>query len=172
MTERPNAITFTGHPLTLVGPELTTGGPAPDFSLRDSGLAPVSLADTAGKTRIFVIVPSLDTPVCDAEARRFNESAATLSENAEVIVVSRDTAFAQGRWCAAAGIERLRMLSDHIDGNFGKAWGYYIKENGLLARAIVVLDPQNVVRYVQLVPAIEAEPNYDEALAAAKEIAG
>lgn len=170
--ERPGAITLHGNPLTLVGPELAVGQPAPTFEMRGADMQPVRLADTSGKTRIFVVVPSLDTPVCDQEARTFNERASELGPGVALYVVSRDTAFAQKRVCTTAGLDRVTTLSDHIDGNFGKAWGLYIKENGLNARAVVVLDPSDVVRYVQLVPAVEQQPDFDDALTAAKAVAG
>ena len=169
--ERPSALTLHGNPLTLVGSPLTVGNSAPAVTLRNVEMQPVTLADLAGKAKVFVVVPSLDTPVCEKEAKVFHERATELSGDVHVYVVSRDTVFAQKRYCAAHGVDRVTTLSDHIDGNLGKAWGLYIKENGLDARAVVILDATNTVRYHQLVPALEQEPNYDEALEAAKAVA-
>ncbi len=170
--ERSGVISLHGKSLTLVGPELKEGDKAPEFELRNSKLSKVTLAETSGKTRLFIVVPSLDTAVCDTEVRTFNEKIAGLGGGIATFVVSRDTAFAQQRFCGAANVGNMTALSDHIDGNFGKAWGLYIKENGLDARAIVVLDSEDTVRYVELVPALEQEPDYDAALNVVREVAG
>jgi len=165
--ERPAATTMRGNPLTLVGPELKAGDTAPDFSVLDSSLKPVHLADTAGKTRIFSVVPSLDTPVCDAQTKRFNEEAAKLG-GVEIYTVSMDLPFAQKRFCNSFALDNVKMLSDHKDASFGTAWGTLIKELRILSRAIFVLDPDNKVKYVEYVPEVADSPNFEAALAAAK----
>jgi thiol peroxidase len=172
MEERKGIVTFKGDGLTLVGPELTVGQKAPDFTLRDQGLGEVGLADGAGRVRIVATVPSLDTSVCATETRTFNEKAAAIGEEVEVLVVSRDLPFAQQRFCGAEGIDRVRTLSDYVDGSFGRAWGLYIKELGLLARAVIVLDGEGTVRYIELVPEVTDEPDYASALEAARDVAG
>jgi thiol peroxidase len=150
-----------------VGPELKPGDTAPDFSVLDSSLKPVSLADTAGKTRIFSVVPSLDTPVCDAQTKRFNEEAAKLS-GVDIYTVSMDLPFAQKRFCNSFALDNVKMLSDHKDASFGASWGTLIKELRILSRAIFVLDPDNKVKYVEYVPEVADSPNFEAALAAAK----
>lgn len=165
--ERPAATTMRGNPLTLVGPELKPGDTAPDFSVLDSSLKPVHLADTAGKTRIFSVVPSLDTPVCDAQTKRFNEEAAKL-KGVDIYTVSMDLPFAQKRFCNSFALDNVKMLSDHKDASFGAAWGTLIKELRILSRAIFVLDPNNKVKYVEYVPEVADSPNFEAALAAAK----
>jgi thiol peroxidase len=168
MEERNGIITFQGNPLTLVGKEVKVGTAAPDFQVVDNGLAPVTLADFAGKIKIVSAVPSLDTPVCDTETRRFNKEAADLPDNIVVLTISMDLPFAQARWCGAAGIDRVKTLSDYQDRSFADAYGLLIKELKLLARAVFVVDAANIIRYVQIVPEITAEPDYDAALNAAK----
>ena len=135
MSERNGIITFKGKPMTLLGPELKVGDKAPDFAVVDNRLATVSLAGSAGKIRIISAVPSLDTPVCDTETRRFNQEAATLPANVTVLTVSLDLPFAQKRWCGAAGIDRVVTLSDYRERSFGLAYGVLIKELMLLSRA-------------------------------------
>ena len=156
-----------GNPLTLVGPELKAGEPAPDFSVVDSSLKPVHLADTAGKTRIFSVVPSLDTPVCDAQTRRFNEEAANL-HGVDIYTVSMDLPFAQKRFCNSFALDNVKMLSDHKEGSFGESYGTLIKELRILSRAIFVLGPDNKLKYVEYVPEVADHPNYEAALAAVK----
>lgn len=168
MEERNGIITFQGNPLTLVGKEVKVGTAAPDFRVVDNGLAPVTLADFAGKIKILSAVPSLDTPVCDTETRRFNKEAADLPDNIVVLTISMDLPFAQARWCGAAGIDRVKTLSDYQDRSFADAYGLLIKELKLLARAVFVVDAANTIRYVQIVPEITEEPDYDAALNAAK----
>lgn len=168
MLERPGAVTFQGNPLTLVGKEVKAGDKAPAFQVLDNGLGPVSLANYAGKVVIISSVPSLDTPVCDLETRRFNEEAANLGKDVVVLTVSMDLPFAQARWCGAAGVSHVTTLSDHRDAGFGEAYGVLIKELRLLARAVFVVDRKGEVRYVELVKEITHEPDYDAALKAAK----
>ena len=143
--ERPGAVTMRGNPLTLLGSELHSGDDAPDFTVLNSSLQEVSLADTGGKTRIFSVIPSLDTPVCDAQTKRFNEEAAALGDDVAIYTISADLPFAANRWCGAAGVDRVVCLSDHRDMSFGGAYGTHVKELRLDARAIFVVDPQVVL---------------------------
>ncbi|GFK95197.1 putative thiol peroxidase [Fundidesulfovibrio magnetotacticus] len=168
MSERKGVVTIFGNPLTLLGPELTVGTKAPDFTVLDNDLNPKTLADYAGKVLVVAAVPSLDTPVCDMETRRFNTEASKLGADVRILTISMDLPFAQKRWCAAAGIDQVVTLSDHRDAAFGQAWGVLIKELRLLARAVFVLDGEGVVRHAQIVPEVTHEPDYDAALAVAK----
>lgn len=158
--------TFHGNPLTLVGPELKIGEAAPDFTALANNMSPVHLTDYAGKTVIISAVPSLDTPVCDTETRRFNTEAAKLGGDVVILTISMDLPFAQGRWCGAAGIDRVVTLSDHRDASFGSTYGVLISELRLLARAIFIVDKKGVLRYTQLVTEMTHEPNYDDVLKA------
>lgn len=160
-------VTMRGNEVTLVGPEIQVGQKAPDFTVVGNDLSPVSLKDTSG-VRLILSVPSLDTGVCDAEVRRFNEEASNL-EGVSVLTISMDLPFAQKRWCGAAGIERVVTLSDHRDASFGEAYGVLIKELRLLARAVFVVDSSNTVTYVEYVPEVTNHPDYEKALAAARE---
>lgn len=168
MTERSGVITFKGTPLTLLGDPVRVGDKAPDFTLLGQALNPVSLADFKGKTLIISCVPSLDTPTCDLQTRRFNQEAAALGENVRILTVSLDLPFAQARWCGAAGVDKVVTLSDHRDASFGLAYGLLIKELRLLARAVLVVDKNGAIVYEQLVPEVASEPDYEKALAAAK----
>lgn len=165
--ERKGAVTFQGNPLTLVGPEIRVGDKAPGFTVLSTSLSPVHLSDSAGKVRILSSVPSLDTPVCDMETRRFNEEAARIP-GVEILTLSTDLPFAQARWCAAAGIDKVKTLSDHKDLSFGIAYGVVIQELRLLARAVFVVDAKDQVRYVETVKEITSEPNYAAAIQAAR----
>ena len=170
MKERGGIITFKGNPMTLVGQELQTGAAAPDFRVVDATLAPRGLHDYAGAIKIISAVPSLDTPVCDTETRRFNLEAANLPSNAVILTISLDLPFAQKRWCGAAGIDKVITLSDYQDRSFGLAYGVLIKELKLLARSVFIIDANNILRYVQIVPEVTSEPDYQAILAAAKGI--
>ena len=165
--ERPGATTMRGNPLTLIGPELKPGDKAPDFTAVTNDLKPFTLADSAGKVRILSAVPSLDTPVCDTETRRFNTEAAKLGD-VEIITISMDLPFAQKRWCGAFGVDKIKMLSDHRDGSFGSHYGTLIKELRIESRAIFVLDRSNTVRHAEYVKEVAEHPNYDAALSAAR----
>ncbi|MDD5544261.1 MAG: thiol peroxidase [Acidobacteriia bacterium] len=167
-TERPNGTTMKGNPLTLIGPALKAGDKAPNFSVRTQDLKPYSLADSTGKVRLFSVVPSLDTPVCDAQTRRFNQEAAQLGDKVEIITVSVDLPFAQKRWCGAAGIDKIKVVSDYYDRSFSEAYGTLIKELHIDSRAIFIVDGSDTIRYVEYVPEVADHPNYDKALAAAK----
>ncbi len=169
--ERPGAVTFKGNPLTLVGPELSVGDKVPEFKTVTRDLSPFTLADTEGSTRIFSVVPSLDTPVCDTQTRRFNKEASQLP-GVRIYTVSMDLPFAQSRWCAAAGVDKLVMLSDYQTAEFGSAFGTLIKELRLDTRAIFVVDAEGTIQYVEYVKEMTNHPDYDSALAAAKKIAG
>ena len=168
MEERSGIITFKGNPMTLLGTQLKVGDKAPDFGLVDTTLAPVTLASSAGKIRIISAVPSLDTPVCDTETRRFNQEAATLPDQVVVLTVSLDLPFAQKRWCGAAGIDRVTTLSDYRERSFGLGYGVLIKELLLLSRCIFIVDAADTVRYVQQVPEVTAEPDYAAVMAAVR----
>ncbi len=172
VNERKNGVTFKGNPLTVIGAKLKVGDPAPDFRLLNNDLAEVTLKSSAGKIRFISVTPSLDTSICDLQARRFNEEAAKFNQDVIVYTVSVDLPFAQKRWCGAAGIDRVETLSDHRDMNFGNAYGTHIKELRLEQRSIFIVDKHDVIRYVQYVPEVAQHPDYDEALAALKQIAG
>ena len=161
-------ITFQGSPLHLAGSLPAVGQKAPEFTLLANDLSPRGLKDFAGKALVIAAVPSLDTPVCDTEIRRFNKEAAALSDKLRILAVSCDLPFAQARWCGAAGISAVQSLSDHRDTSFGQNYGVLIKELRLLARTIFIIDAKGIVRYVQLVPEMTSEPDYDAALKAAK----
>lgn len=171
MVERKGAVTLRGNPLTAVGEELRVGNKAPEFTLVGNDMKPVTLADTTGKVRILCSVPSLDTPVCDMETRKFNEEAGKLS-GVEVLTISMDLPYAQKRWCGAAGVTNVRTLSDYRDRTFGPAYGVLTKESQLESRAVFVLDKDNTVRHVEYVREITEQPNYESALAAAKKLLG
>ena len=170
MIERTGVMTIHGNPLTLVGEAVKVGAPAPDVELLDNDLKPVRLSSYRGKTLVIASVPSLDTPVCDLETRRFNDEAANLGADVEMVTVSMDLPFAQKRWCGAAGVKRLRTLSDHRDAAFGLAYGVLIKELRLLARAVFIVDREGTVRYEQLVKEVANEPDYDAVLLALAQI--
>ena len=169
--ERPGAVTLKGGALTLVGPELKVGDKAPDFKAVNQNLEPVTLADTKQAVRIFSVVPSLDTPVCDTQTRRFNKEAASLP-GVEIYTVSMDLPFAQSRWCAAAGISKIQMLSDHTTGEFGRSYGTLIKELRLDTRAIFVLDEGGTLQHVEYVKEVGDHPDYDAALGVVRGLTG
>jgi thiol peroxidase len=169
--ERKGAVTMRGNPLTLVGPEIKPGHKAPSFSAVGKGLATVTLDQFKGKVKIISAVPSLDTPVCDAETRRFNEEAAKLPGGVEILTISMDLPFAQARWCGAAGVDKVTMLSDYKDRDFGAKYGVVMKENGLFARAVFVLDKNDNVAHVEYVKEVANQPDYDAVLNAARKAA-
>ena len=168
MAERLGAVTMKGNPLTLVGNEVHAGEVAPDFTAIDTDLQPVSLSVFRGKTVVIASVPSLDTSVCDIETRRFNQEAAGLGKDVQILTLSMDLPFAQKRWCGAAGITGLRTLSDHRDAAFGNAYGVLIKELRLLARTVFVVDRKGVIRYIQVVKELATEPDYAAVLDAVR----
>ncbi|RMD98872.1 MAG: thiol peroxidase [Calditrichaeota bacterium] len=167
MEERKGVVTFKGEPITLLGPEIKVGDKAPDFRVIAQDLSEKTWQDLfQGKPTLLSAVPSLDTGICDAETRRFNEEAGKLGDKVSVITLSVDLPFAQKRWCGAAGIENVDVLSDYRDLSFGDNYGCHIKELRLLARAVFVVDGSGEVRYVQYVPEIGQHPDYDSALSA------
>jgi thiol peroxidase len=170
MEERKGAVTLRGNPFTLVGKEIREGSPAPDVELLDNDLKPVKLSDFRGKVAVVSSVPSLDTPTCDMETRRFNTEASKLGGDVVILTISTDLPFAQKRWCGAAGVDRVKTLSDHRETAFGRSFGVLIKELRLLARTIFVIDKQGMVRYIQQVPEISQEPDYDAVIAAVKKL--
>jgi len=170
MTERTGIITMRGNALTLAGSPVQVGQQAPAFTALDTNLAPRTLSEFKGKVVILSVVPSLDTPTCDLQTRRFNAEAAGLSQDVAILTVSMDLPFAQKRWCGAAGVDQLTTLSDHRDASLGLGYGLLIKELRLLARAVLVIDRKGVVVYQQIVPEVADEPDYAAALAAAKAV--
>ena len=170
MQERDGLVTMKGNPITLIGSELQVGDKAPDFVAMDNDLNPVSFDSFRGKVCILSSVPSLDTPVCDMETRRFNDEAGRLGDKVEILTISMDLPFAQKRWCGAAGVDRVQTLSDHRDAAFGQAYGVLIKGLRLLARAVFVVDKEGTIQYIELVKEIASEPDYDAVLTAVKEL--
>ena len=155
----------------MLGPELKPGEKAPDFKAVDDSLKTLDLAGTGAGVRIFSVVPSLDTPVCDAQTKRFNEEAGKLPD-VKIYTFSMDPPFAQKRWCGAFGVDHVKMVSDHRDGSFGEAYGTLIKDLRILSRAIFVVDKNNVIRHVEYVKEVGDHPNYEAALSAARTAAG
>ncbi len=170
MTERKGIITMRGNPLTLVGNEVKVGDASPDFVVLDNNLSPVKFSSFRGKTCILSSVPSLDTPVCDMETRKFNEEAGRLGGDVVILTMSMDLPFAQKRWCAAAGVTKVQTLSDHREASFGMAYGVLIKELRLLARAVFLVDRKGTVQYIQLVKEVTNEPDYTVVLNALKKL--
>src|ERR1700681_4797568 len=165
--ERSAATTLKGNPMTVVGPELKVGDKAPDFEAVDNGLKTVTLGTTGNGVRIFSVIPSLDTPVCDAQTKRFEEETGKLP-NVKIYSISMDLPFAQKRWCGAYGVDNVKMVSDHRDGSFGQAYGTLIKDLRIMSRAIFVIDKNNVIRHVEYVKEVADHPDYEAALSAAR----
>jgi len=170
MQERNGVITFQGNPLTLLGTELKVGDTAPDATVLANDLSPVKLSSYKGKVCVISIVPSLDTPVCDMQTRKFNEEAGSLNDNVAILTMSMDLPFAQARWCGAAGVDKVVTLSDHREADFGEAFGVLIKELRLLARAVFVVDKEGTIQYIQLVKEVTEEPDYNAVLEAVKQL--
>ncbi|MCD6395139.1 MAG: thiol peroxidase [Planctomycetes bacterium] len=168
MKVRTGVVTMKGNVLTLQGNDIEAGDKAPDFEVLDNDLSTVKLSDYTGKVVIISSLPSLDTPVCDIQTRKFNEEAAKLSTDAVVLTISMDLPFAQKRWCGAAGVDNVRTLSDHRDASFATAFGVLITELRLLARAVFVVDKAGTVHYVQIVDELTNEPDYEAAIDAAR----
>jgi thiol peroxidase len=169
MTERKDVIKFQGNPLTLLGNELKVGDTAPDVEVLANDLSPVKLSGFRGKVCIICTVPSLDTPVCDVQTKKFNEQATSLGDDVVVLTVSMDLPFAQARWCGAANVENVQTLSDHAKAEFGNGFGVLIKELRLLARTVFVVDKEGIIRYIEVVEELTNEPDYESALNATKE---
>lgn len=167
---RPNAVTFKGNPLTLAGNAVQAGQPAPDFKLHfyEGGLKTLTLADLRGKPSILSVVPSLDTPVCATQTKRFNEELSALGDRINAVTVSLDLPFAMNRFCGAESIQNMRVASDYQDRDFGQRWGMLIEELKLLARGVFVLDASGNVVHAQTVPEVTNEPDYSAALTALK----
>jgi len=157
-------VTMKGNPVTLVGNKLKEGEKAPDFKVVDENLQPITLKDYEGKLKLISVTPSLDTPVCDMQARKFNDEAAKLGDKVAVLNISVDLPFAIKRFCNAAGIDKVDTLSDYKDVSFGENYGVLIKELRLLARSVFIVDDKDVVKYVEVVPEVTDEPNYETAL--------
>lgn len=169
--ERPGAFELAGKPATVIGEDITVGQAAPEFAVQANDWSTVQgLASTAGKVRILAAVPSLSTGVCDKETRTFNERASELGEGVRVLVISADLPPMQKNWCAAAGVERVQTVSDHLDMDFGNKYGTHLKERRWHRRAVFVVGPDDTVAYAAYMPALGVEPNYDEVLAAAKKL--
>ena len=173
-TERAGAITFKGNPMTLVGPELKVGDKAPDFKLVSADLKPVTwddLSENGTKIILMILVPSIDTSVCSLETGKFNRQVASLpARKVKVVTISNDTPFAQKRWATQEQVDNIELLSDHKDRSFGEGYGMYIKELGLIARSIFVVDTEGVIRYIQTVSEVALEPDYDATLKAVREL--
>jgi thiol peroxidase len=172
MGERQGVITFKGNPLTLLGKEPRIGEQAPNATLLANDLSEIEVSSFRGRVCVVVAVPSLDTPVCDTEARRFNQEAGKLGPNVVVLGISMDLPFAQKRWCGAAGVENVQTLSDHREASFGEAYGVLIKELRLLARSVFVIDRNGILRYSQIVKEVTDEPEYEEVLQAVSRALG
>jgi len=170
MSERPNAVTFQGAPLTLTGNEVKEGDKAPDFTLLDNELNEKTLADYAGKALLITSVPSLDTSVCELETKRFNMEIGLLGSQVQGLVVSMDLPFAQARWVQASGVKTVQTLSDHRGASFAENWGVMIKELRLLARVVFVVDKSGTVTYREVVEEVTHEPDYDAAIAALRKV--
>jgi thioredoxin-dependent peroxiredoxin len=168
MERREGAVTLKGNPKTLLGPKIEANEDAPDFTALKDLATPVSLKDTNGKVRVLLPVPSLDTPVCSLETKRFNDEAAKLGDDILIQVISVDTPFAQSRWCGAENVTNVQTLSDFRDRDFGKKYGVEIEGLGIYARAAFVVDRQGVVVYSEYVPEVAQEPNYEAILEAAR----
>ena len=170
--ERKDVVTFKGGPVTLVGPALKAGDRAPDFLVIGKGLKEATLKDFAGKVKLISVTPSLDTGVCDHQLRKFNADAAALSDGVSVINMSMDLPFAIDRFCSTAGIDRVQTYSDHRDASFGTAYGVLVKELRLLARSVFVIDREDRIAYVEIVPEITHEVDFERALKAAGALLG
>jgi thiol peroxidase len=170
MSTSTPTVTFKGTPLHLLGAGVSVGDTAPDFTVLANDLAPVTATVLRGNVTVLLSVPSLDTPVCDLETKRFNKEAAALGPKVRILCVSADLPFAQARWCGAAGVKAVTTLSDHRDTSFGLAFGVLIKELRLLTRAVFVVGPDAILRYAEIVPELTNEPDYAAALAVVRNL--
>ena len=170
MQRNNEKVTFQGNPVTLIGNETKKGDDAPDFTVINNELKPVSLSDFSGKIKILSVFPSVDTGVCSKQNHRFNEEASKLSDDIVILAISNDLPFALNRFCGAEGIDKVITLSDHKDLDFSMKYGFLIEEMRLLARGVVVLDKKNKVQHVEYVPEIGQEPDYESAISAAKKL--
>ncbi len=165
MTERPGAFALRGKLLTLIGPELKAGDRAPDFSVVDQAWQPVTLASTAGRVRVFSVVPSFDTGVCSAQTKRFNDEAARFGDKVAFYAVSMDLPYGAKRWCGDTGVTKVTTLADHIDASFSQNYGTLVKEWRVASRAVFVVDAEGIIRYAEYVQEMPDQPNYDAVLA-------
>ncbi len=170
MRERKDIVTMKGSAVTLLGGEVRVGEAAPDFEVLGNDLSAVKLSMFRGKVCVICSVPSLDTPVCDMQTRKFNEEAGKLGDAVVVLTISMDLPFAQKRWCGSAGVKNVQTLSDHRDADFGTKYGLLIKELRLLGRAVFVVDREGVIRYIQIVSELTNQPDYQAAFDAVKEL--
>jgi thiol peroxidase len=168
--ERKGIVTVKGSPVTLIGSEVKIGNKAPDFSVLDGDLKEVRLRDFAGKIKVISVSASLDTPVCDMQARRFNQETAQLPDDVVILNITMDLPFAISRFCTTAGIDKIKALSDHRDASFGNLYGVLIKELRLLTRSIFIIDKDDVIRYIEIVPELTNHPDYDKALGFVKKL--
>jgi len=168
--ERKGLYSLKGNPLTLLGPALKVGDKAPEFQVIDNGLKPVKLSDFAGKVIVLSVTPSVDTSVCDLQAKRFNKMVTEVSGDVAILNISLDIPFALSRWCAATGSDQIKTLSDYQEREFGLKYGVLVKELKLLARSVWLLDKERIIRYVEIVPEMAQEPNYEKALQQLKKI--
>lgn len=168
--ERTNVATVKGNPLTLLGKEIKIGQKAPSFKVLNTELNDALSDDFRDKIRLIASVPSLDTPVCDLEIKRFNKEAVKLSKELVIIFISMDLPFAQKRFCQANEIKEVVTFSDYRDADFGLKYGVLTKELRLLSRAIFIIGKDDIVRYVEYVPELTSHPNYDAALDALKQV--
>ena len=168
MQERKGVVTFQGKPLTLLGPDVGIGQTGPNFTVVDKEFKPVKLSEFSGRVVLISAVPSLDTPVCSVQTKRFNSEAAKLAEQVTVLTISEDLPFAQGRFCSSEKVEGHQVLSDHVYREFGQNYGLLIKDMMLLARTVLVIGKDGVIRYREIVREITKEPNYDAAMTATK----
>ncbi len=166
--ERSNLISFSGKPLTLTGTAIKVSDTAPNFTAMDTNLKPINFSDLKGENIVISSVPSLDTPVCEMQTKKFNSEAAIL--NIKILTISMDLPFAQKRFCDSFNIGDITLLSDYKDRDFGQKYGLLIKELGLLARAVIIVDAAGKINYLQLVKELTTEPNYDEVLEAIKNL--
>ncbi len=166
MEEHKGAVLWGNTPMTIIGHRLGVGEHAPDFALVANDFSEVNLSGSAGKPRLISVVTSLDTSICDAQTRRFNEEAALFGDQVAIITVSAEHPLNQKRWCGAAGIDQVQVLSDHMDMNFGQAYGTWVKERRLEQRAIFVIDENDIITYIEYLPKIGEHPDYDRALEA------
>lgn len=169
--ERKGIVTVKGNPVTLIGPGLKVGDKAPDFTILDKELKEVRLKDFAGKIKLISVTPSLDTPVCNAQAGILNKEAAKLQDSVVIINVSMDLPFAIGRFCTTEGIDKMKTFSDHMGASFGAGFGVLIKELRLLSRAIFILDKDDIIRYIEIVPEVTHHPDYEKAIESVKSLA-
>lgn len=168
--ERTGIVTMKGNPMTLIGPQLKAGDKAPEFTVLDNKFTGIGLKDFEGKVKLISVTPSLDTSVCDMQARRFNQEAGNMPSDIVLINISMDLPFAISRFCTTAGIDKVKTFSDHHDAIFGTAYGVLIKEMRLLARSIFIVDKDNIIKYIEIVPEITNHPDYDKAIENVKKL--